>query len=206
MSEEGWKQTADNFRNPIDERRRMFELLGQETRHLIIQAILGHPLHLMSVAELDFMISNKTRGAIEDQLEVLCEENLLELYPHEPNKDKRDLPWQFYGFTIHGIDVLDSFNYLQGLPAQRALYDHTRKPERVRRHEEAPRPSLPAEIADAIEFDTPEVTEEELMADEDEEGGRPIDRVRGGSEDQPVPSKEWILEAEAEEKRCNKED
>lgn len=160
MSEELGEGTAEGFPDPIDERRRMFELLGQETRHLIIQAILGHPSHLMSVAELDFMISKKTRGAIEDQLDVLRDENVLESYTHEPNRDTRDLPWQFYGFTSQGVDVLESFNYVQGLPAQRALYDHTRKTERVRRHERAPRPSLPAEISERLEFDTPEMSED----------------------------------------------
>ena len=53
------------FDDPFAEQRAMRELLAQETRHLVIQCILGHPHHLVSLAELAYMIQ-KNEGAILD--------------------------------------------------------------------------------------------------------------------------------------------
>ncbi|RLM56882.1 ArsR family transcriptional regulator, partial [Halorubrum sp. Atlit-26R] len=54
---------------PFAEQRRLFTLLSQDTRHLIIQELLGHPAHLMSLAELEYM-TGKSQAAIKDQLET----------------------------------------------------------------------------------------------------------------------------------------
>lgn len=141
---------------PFAEQRRLFELLSQDTRHLIIQELLGHPAHLMSLAELEYM-TGKSQAAIKDQLETLIEAGILARYTYEPSQDKRDLPSQFYGFTERGVEILHDFKYLRGLPVARALYEHTRKTEKIERHESAPRPELPAPVADALEFEEPEL-------------------------------------------------
>lgn len=137
---------------PFEEQRRIFDLLSQETRHLIIQYILGHPEHLMSLDELDYMIP-KSKAAISDQLDNLIEAGILDLYRYEPSEDKRDLPSKFYGFTERGLEVLHEYNYLRGVPVARALYKNTRKPEKIERHEEAPRPELPKSVRDAFSED-----------------------------------------------------
>jgi hypothetical protein len=49
---------------------------------------------------------------------------------------------QFYGFTERGVEV---------------LHENTRKTEKVERHESAPRPELPDAVADALEFDEPDL-------------------------------------------------
>mgnify|MGYP006306122617 CR=1 FL=1 len=36
---------------PFAEQQRLFKLLSQDTRHLIIQELLGHSAHLMSIAQ-----------------------------------------------------------------------------------------------------------------------------------------------------------
>lgn len=142
----------DVFDDPFGEQQKMRELLGQETRHLIVQCILGHPHHLASLAELTYMIQ-KNEGAILDHLETLREANLLDVYVHEPNESARDLPSRFWGPTESGVEVLYEHNFLRGVPVARAVYEETRKSERIKRHETAPRPALPGPITDALEFD-----------------------------------------------------
>ncbi|WP_117595401.1 ArsR family transcriptional regulator [Haloprofundus halophilus] len=146
--------TADA--GPFAEQQRLFELLSQDTRHLIIQELLGHPAHLMSLAELEYM-TGKSQAAIKDQLETLTEAGLLARYTYEPSEGKRDLPSKFYGFTERGVEILHNYKYLRGLPVARALYENTRKTEKIERHESAPRPELPAAVVEALEFDEPDL-------------------------------------------------
>ncbi|QCJ45997.1 ArsR family transcriptional regulator [Haloprofundus sp. MHR1] len=146
----------EGFEDPFAEQRRMRELLSQETRYLIIQLILGHPAHLVSLAELDYMIS-KNEAAILDQLERLREVSLLNAYVHKPNASTRNLPSKFWGPTERGVEILYEHNFLRGVPIARAVYEETKKSERVLRHEGAPRPDLPEAVAEALEFDEPEL-------------------------------------------------
>ncbi|WP_458190476.1 ArsR family transcriptional regulator [Haladaptatus sp. NG-WS-4] len=137
---------------PFEEQRRIFELLSQETRHLILQTILGHPAHLASLDELEYMIP-KSKAAISDQVDNLVEAGILDLYPYEPSEDKRDLPSKFYGPTERGIEILYEYNYLRGVPVARSLHKNTRKSEKIKRHENAPRPTLPESVRDALVID-----------------------------------------------------
>lgn len=147
----------DGFEDSFAEQQRMRELLSQETRHLILQLILGHPAHLVSLAELDYMIP-KNEAAILDQLETLQEAGILDGYVHEPNVSTRDLPAKFWGPTERGVEILYEHNFLRGVPVARAVYEETEKSERVQRHENAPRPTLPEAVREALEFDEPDVT------------------------------------------------
>ena len=149
---------------PFEEQRRLFELLSQETRHLIIQYVLGHPEHLASLDELDYMIP-KSKAAISDQLDNLIEAGILDLYPYEPSEERRDLPSKFYGLTERGVEVLHEYNYLRGVPVARALYENTRKSQKVDRHESAPRPALPDEVRDALSDATRDEETESVAED-----------------------------------------
>ncbi len=134
---------------PFEEQRQIYELLSQETRHLVLQHILAHPTHLPSLDELAYLIP-KNKAAIRDQLQVLDEANIIDRYDHPPNEDSRDLPTQFYGLSEHGVSVLDEYNYLRGLPVARAVYDNTRLSEKAKRHRDAPRPDLPPAVDQAL--------------------------------------------------------
>lgn len=134
---------------PFEEQRQIYDLLSQETRHLILQFILGHPEHLPSLDELAYMMP-KNKAAIGDQLEVLSDNDIIDCYRYPPNEGARDLPSQFYGLTEHGVEILYEYNYLRGLPVARALYDNTRLSEKAQRHRDAPRPELPAAVTDAL--------------------------------------------------------
>lgn len=154
----------DAFDDPFGEQREMLELLSQDTRHLIIQCLLGHPHHLASLAELAYMIQ-KNEGTILDQLDTLQEAGLLDVYVHEPNESARDLPSRFWGPTERGVEILYEHNFLRGGPIARAVYEETRKSEKVKRHETAPRPALPEAVGDALTFDESGVTAEQTASE-----------------------------------------
>lgn len=145
--------------NPLDRQREMMQLLSQETRHDIVQALLGHPHHLASEDEIDYLVHNKSAGAVHDALGRLIDEDILAIYEHESNKNTRDYPYKFYGFTEYGIDVLDQFNYLKGVPFARAVHEKTRKSAKIERHEDAPRPDLPDDVVEALRFDGDRTTD-----------------------------------------------
>lgn len=144
--------TVGTSDGPFEEQRQIYDLLSQETRHLIVQLILGHPEYLASLDELAY-ITSKNKAAIRDQLDVLVEAEILAIYDYPPNKDTRGLPWKFYGFTEYGTDILGDFNYLKGVPMARAVHQKTRKPEKIERHETAPRPPLPEPVRATFRLD-----------------------------------------------------
>jgi hypothetical protein len=139
---------------PYETQRTVQRYLSQETRHNILQVILGHPAHLVSVTEFDYYIP-KSRSTISEQLEDLASHEILTQYHHEPNAEARDIPADFWGLAEFGVSLLAEYNYLRGLPIMRAAHDATHKTETVQRHEDAPRPTLPASVSEALEYDEP---------------------------------------------------
>ncbi|MFP9193735.1 hypothetical protein ACLI4Q_19135 [Natrialbaceae archaeon A-CW1-1] len=101
---EGYSGTADS--GPFAEQQRLFKLLSQDTCHPIIQELLGHPAHLMSLAKFEHM-TGKSQAAIKDQLETLTEAGILACYTHEPSEEKRDLPSKFYRRARQSTSGLD---------------------------------------------------------------------------------------------------
>ena len=154
MSDISAHSKADREENPLERQRELMELLSQETRHSIIQALLGHPEALASAGELNHFIPSKSKKTVEEQLGVLVEAGILEVYEYPPNRDRRGLPWKFYGVTEYGVDILGDFNYLEGVPMARAVHQKTRTPEKIERHETAPRPPLPESVRTPFRFDT----------------------------------------------------
>jgi len=146
-------ESTGDAANPLDQKRKLMDLLSQETRHKILQFILGHPAHLASADELDYMITSRSKKAIEDQLAVLVTEDILAKYHHAPNEGVRDYPSYFFGPTEYGVEVLGDFGYLDGVPFVRAVYENTRMTDRIERHRTAPRPSLPSAVQQALDVD-----------------------------------------------------
>jgi len=140
------------------------QYLSQETRHNILQVILGHPHHLVSVTEFDYYIP-KSRSTISEQLADLADHKILTQYSHQPNAEVRDLPTDFWGFTEFGLRLIAEYNYLRGLPIMRAAHDATDKTEKVQRHEGSPRPTLPASIQSVLTFDETEQADPRVAAD-----------------------------------------
>lgn len=166
------ESAVETAENPLDRQRDMMEVLSQQTRHDIVQALLGHPQHLASEDELNYLVHDKSKGAVRDGIERLDEAGILRLYTHEPNKNTRDYPYNFFGFTEYGIEVLDRFNYLKGVPVARALHEKTRLSPKVERHQTAPRPELPDIVAEALAFDADETPAEAVAPDSHAETDR----------------------------------
>lgn len=154
----------------MERQREMMQIISQETRHQIPQAILGHPEHLPSLDELDHMIPDVTGSSIEEGAERLMNEDLVTTYEVSNDAIKaaghsaRSHPNRFYGLTPEGVRVLAEFNYLSSVPVLRAVYDHTEQTEKTQRHLEGIRPDLPEAVAEALAFD--ELPDEELEADD----------------------------------------
>lgn len=140
---------------PYETQRTVQRYLSQETRHNILQVLLGHPSHLASTTELAYYIP-RSRSAVSAQLADLAEHEIITRYHHEPNAESRDVPSDFWGYTAFGVTLLREYNYLRGLPIMRAVHDATHKTATVKRHENAPRPTLPEAVRDALEYDEPE--------------------------------------------------
>ncbi len=152
MTDIATDSTVESEQNPLERQRELMALLSQETRHSVIQTLLGHPALLASADEINYFIPSKSKKTVQEQLDVLVESRILAVYEHPPNKETRGLPWKFYGLTEYGTDILGDFKYLKGVPMARAVHEKTRKPEKIERHETAPRPPLPEPIRESFRF------------------------------------------------------
>lgn len=141
--------------SPYEKQRRVHRFLTQETRNHILQTILGHPEHLVSVTEFDHFVP-KSRSTISEHLVALEEKNIIAKYLHEPNQEQRGLPAEFWGLTPLGVELLHEYKILRGVPIMRALTDHTYVTQQVKRHRDAPRPELPEAVAAALSYDEPD--------------------------------------------------
>ena len=135
--------------SPFETQRKIHELFAQETRHRILQTVLGHPAHLPSLAELAYY-SQKSESAVLDQLDELIEYDLVATYTLEEGRGSRDLPGTFYGPTERGVLMFERFGYLRGAAMLRTVHEETAKTERIRRHESAPRPYPPRTVTHAL--------------------------------------------------------
>jgi DNA-binding transcriptional MocR family regulator len=149
--------------SPFETQRELHAVFAQETRHRIIQTVLGHPDYLPSLAELAYY-SQKSESAVLDQLAELEEFGLVTTYELEASQRKRNLPGTFYGFTERGVLLLDRFEYLSGSPMLQAIHEQTAKTKRIRRHESAPRPDLPEPVAELLAGGGSEENGSELAA------------------------------------------
>jgi hypothetical protein len=66
--------------NPLDRQQDLMDLLRQDTRHSIVQMLLGHPKHLASADKIDYFVSNKSMATVDEQLDVLVDAGILGVY------------------------------------------------------------------------------------------------------------------------------
>jgi hypothetical protein len=145
----GHRDPVDAF-DRLEHRRAVLELLGQETRHALVQTILAHPQGLASLAELCNVQPSKSRKAVTEQINRLIDAGCIAEYHHEPNESRRGDPANFYGLTVEGARMLGNLGYFESAPMMRAVYSRMRKDECIQRHENADRPALPKRVQDAL--------------------------------------------------------
>lgn len=149
---------------PFEKQRRAHRFLTQETRYHVVQAVLGHPEHLVTLDELEYLVP-KNRSTIREHLDRLAEKRLLDKYVYDGDDAGQHDPREFWGFTEYGVGLLDEYDYLRYVPVLRALQDNLYVTAKIERHRDAPRPDLPAGVVDA--FATPELDADTAAAVDD---------------------------------------
>jgi len=134
---------------PIEKQRRAHQFLTQETRYHIIQAVLGHPKHLATLDELEYLVP-KNRSTIREHLDRLTEKQLMTKYTYRGDEAGQHDPREFWGFTNYGITLLDEYSYLRYVPVLRALQENLYLTEKMERHRDAPRADLPDSVHEAL--------------------------------------------------------
>lgn len=153
---------------PFEKQRRAHQFLTQETRYYILQALLGHPTHLASLDELEYLIP-KNRSTIREHLDRLQEKTLVTKYVYEGDDTASDEPSEFWGITEFGISLLYEFNYLRYVPVLRALQDNLYLTAKMQRHRNAPRPPLPTAVADAFSTEAERNDDDQAVIEESRE-------------------------------------
>lgn len=149
---------------PIEKQRRAHQFLTQETRYHIIQAVLGHPKHLATLDELEYLVP-KNRSTIREHLDRLAEKQVMTKYTYRGDEVDRNDPREFWGFTEYGIALIDEYSYLRYVPVLRALQEQLYFTEKIERHQAAPRPDLPDNVRDALTI--PELDDKTAAAIDD---------------------------------------
>ena len=149
---------------PIEKQRRAHQFLTQETRYHIIQAVLGHPKHLATLDELEYLVP-KNRSTIREHLDRLAEKQVVAKYKYRGDEAGQNDPKVFWGFTSYGISLLDEYSYLRYVPVLRALQENLYLTKKIKRHQDALRPDLPEDVSEALKI--PDIDNEtEAMIDD----------------------------------------
>lgn len=155
---------GDDDTFPLEKQQRAHRFITQETRFHIIQAILGHPDHLVTLDELDYLIP-KNPSTIRDHLDRLAEKGIVakQTYDYDDEHDGgQAIPRDFWRFTTYGLTLLDEYNYLRYVPVLRALQDNLSLTEKIDRHRNAPRPVLPDGVSNGFTAPTVDADKAEM--------------------------------------------
>ncbi len=91
---------------PFEKQRRAHRFITQETRYYTIQAILGHPDHLVTLDELEYLVP-KNRSTILEHLDRLAEKGLVTKQVYDGDDAEQNDPREFWRFTSYGLTLLD---------------------------------------------------------------------------------------------------
>ena len=129
------------------------ELLNEDARYSVLSAVLGHPDHMVSKSEFGELIP-ADMVTIESALAYLTEISVLDTYHISDDAQVgAGEPSEFWGMTATGIGVLDRFGLLKTVPKHRAIYDAAETTPRMSELTSIPRPSLPDDVENALDFD-----------------------------------------------------
>jgi hypothetical protein len=138
----------------IDEdRRTVYDLLGNETRYYVLTAIVAHPEHLPSLYQLATFAGVARSTISRETIPALIDAGIVDSYDIDDpdNPDANSYPTTFYGFTARGIDRLDAVGFFETARFQRGLYHRLSTDETWDRHDAADRPALPADVESKLE-------------------------------------------------------
>lgn len=151
---------------PLEQQRRAHQFITQETRYYIILALLGHPHHMASLDELEYLIP-KNRSTVHEHLGQLQDKDIATKFRKENNTQNE--PTEFWGFTEFGIEMVYEYNMLRYVPVLRVVQDNLYLTDQIERHRDAPRPNLPETVNAAFDVENaPEMPEEFLPKNQEE--------------------------------------
>ena len=105
----------------------------------ILADIVGHPIGLISVEELDYMNPSLSDDAIRRHLRSLEDVHVVREREFKPGERLRDYPYKFYELTEEARELFDR-NGLFPREAWQRQYQAVEKTARIRDIEEMPRP------------------------------------------------------------------
>lgn len=97
---------GDQEATPFEQQRQAHRFLTQETRYYILLALLGHPYHLASLDEVEYLVP-KNRSTVHDHLGHLQDRDSIDKYEMEGNAQNE--PDEFWGLTELGVEMLHEF-------------------------------------------------------------------------------------------------
>jgi len=120
--------------------RSRLNVVTQETRFSLLQDILGHPVGLPTLKELDYVNPSKSRTTIRQHLEELVDAGIVEEVLLSEERRRNDRPYKFYGLSEEGRAFLEEHKLLRAEDTLREIYDRVEKTDEIERYEAAPRP------------------------------------------------------------------
>ncbi|MDR5657773.1 transcriptional regulator [Halodesulfurarchaeum sp. HSR-GB] len=132
--------TSDHPPSELESVRERLNVVTQETRFALLQDILGHPLELPTLKELDYVNPSKSQTTIRQHLQQLVDADIVEEALLPENRRQNDLPYKFYGISESGRQFLEEHKLLRAQDTLREIYDRVEKTEDIKRYETAPRP------------------------------------------------------------------
>lgn len=132
--------TSDHPPSDLESIRERLSVVTQETRFALLQDLLGHPLELPTLKELDYVNPSKSQTTIRQHLQQLVSAGIVEEVLLPEDRRKNDLPYKFYGISESGRQFLEEHKLLRAQDTLREIYDRVEKTDDIKRYETAPRP------------------------------------------------------------------
>lgn len=114
-----------------------------DTEFRVVQCILSHPEYLPTVPEITF-ITDLREDVVVDTLQELQTNDVIETYTNTTTSES-DAEVVFYGFTEHGLNIVENKNIFNDVSLMQELYakviENTALPENVAKRAAAERPA-----------------------------------------------------------------
>jgi DNA-binding transcriptional ArsR family regulator len=132
--------TSDHRPSDLESVRERLNVVTQETRFSLLQDILGHPAELPTLKELDYVNPSKSQTTIRQHLQQLVDAGIVEEVLLPEDRRQNNLPYEFYGISKGGRQLLGEHKLLRAQDTLREIYDRVEKTDDINRYETAPRP------------------------------------------------------------------
>jgi len=132
--------TPDEATSDLDTTRERLNVVTQETRFSLVQDILGHPMGLPTLKELDYVNPSRSQTTIRQHLQRLVDAGIVEEFELPEERRQNNLPYKFYGISEGGRQFLEDHKLLRAEETLREIYDRVEKTAVIERYESAPRP------------------------------------------------------------------